>query len=94
MAMVSQIHTIIVQALGAEFCRRSHGARAASPWRLTTTMSRVLSSVCAMRATSTGDFYDGRLRRRSGNGKKRSKGCATEAEVTTTNNGGWYTFAR
>ena len=31
---------------------------------------------------------------RSGNGKKRSKGCATEAEVTTTNNGGWYTFAR
>ena len=74
--MLSQIHTIIVQALGAEFCRRSHGARAASPWRY------------------NDDVDDGRLRRRSGNGKKRSKGCATEAEVTTTNNGGWYTFAR
>ena len=56
----------------------------AQPWR---------QSGLAMEVDND-DVDDGRLRRRSGNGKKRSKGCATEAEVTTTNNGGWYTFAR
>ena len=35
-----------------------------------------------------GAFFSLCTRMRSGNGKKRSKGCATEAEVTTTNKGG------